>query len=75
MREQVNEEMLEDINGGAISYHWDSKAQKGTVSSNITGQTFTFGRDKSSAVRNYILTHSTDTDESQMNAILAIING
>lgn len=75
MREQVNEEMLEDINGGAISYHWDPKAQKGTVSSNITGQTFTFGRDKVAAVRSYVFSHTTDTDDSQMDAILAIING
>ena len=73
MREQVNEEMLEEINGGAISYRWDAKAQKGTVSSNITGQSFTFGRDVNKAVRNYILSHSTETDEAQMNAIRAII--
>ena len=73
MREQVNEEMLEEITGGAMSFRWDAKTQTGTVSSNITGQTFTFGRDKVSAVYSYVKAHYADPDDTQMNAIQAII--
>ena len=75
MREQINEEMLEEVSGGAIHYKWDKKTQSGTVSSNITGQTFTFGADKANAVFMYVMAHQKDADVDQMNAIAAIING
>lgn len=75
MREQINEGMLEDVTGGAIDYKWDKNTQSGSVSSNITGQTFTFGADKAGAVFQYVMAHKNDSDVSQMNAIAAIING
>lgn len=75
MRDQINENMLDEVTGGAISYKWDKNTQSGSVSSNITGQTFTFGADKANAVFQYVMSHKNDADSSQMNAIAAIING
>ena len=75
MREEINENMLEDVTGGAIHYVWSKETQSGTVSSNVTGQTFTFGADKANAVYKYVMAHRNDADADQMNAIAAIING
>lgn len=75
MREQINENMLEEVTGGAITYKWTKATQSGSVSSNITGQTFTFGADKANAVYQYVMAHRNDPDVDQMNAIAAIING
>ena len=75
MREEINEEMLDEITGGAIHYKWTKATQSGTVSSNVTGRTFTFGADKARAVYMYVMTHRNDPDADQMNAICAIING
>ena len=75
MREQITDDMLEQVSGGAITYKWDKITQSGTVSSNITGQTFTFGADKAYEVFMYVMQHQKDADSSQMNAIAAIING
>lgn len=75
MREQIDNEMLENITGGAIHYVWDKNTQKGSVSSNVTGQTLTFGADKAKAVYQYVMSHIQESDANQMNAIQAIING
>jgi len=75
MREQINDEMLEDINGGVMTFSWKADIQTGTVTSNQTGETLTFGRDKVQAVFNYLKTHQYDEDASQMAAVRAIING
>ena len=75
MREEINENMLEEVTGGAIHFVWDANTQSGSVSSNITGQTFTFGRDKVNAVYQYVMAHRKDADVDQMNAMAAIING
>ena len=74
MRELINNDMLDDITGGAIDYHWSKSSQSGTVSSNITGQTFTFGADKANEIFNYVMAHRMDPDQKQMNDIAAIIN-
>ena len=74
MREMIDNEMLENITGGAIDYYWDKNSQSGTVSSNITGQSFSFGADKANAIFKYVIAHQKDSDASQMNAIAAIIN-
>lgn len=73
MKEQINEEMLEEINGGVISCKWRAATQSGTVSSNKTGQTLTFGADKFNAVFNYIKTHQYEADDVQMAALQNII--
>ncbi len=75
MREQIDNDMLESINGGAIDYVWDKNTQKGSVSSTVTGQTFTFGADKAKAVYQYVMGHRQESDTTQMDAIQAIING
>lgn len=74
MRKEIDNEMLTDITGGAIDYHWSKSEQSGSVSSNITGETFYFGADKANAVFEYVMAHRMDSDESQMNAIRNIIN-
>lgn len=75
MREQINDAMLEDINGGVMTFSWKAATQTGTVTSNQTGETLTFGPDKVQAVFNYLKTHQYDEDASQMAAVKAIING
>lgn len=75
MREQINEDMLEEINGGAIYFKWDAATQSGIVSSNITGQTLKFGPDKFQEVFSYVRKHSKDADATQMNDLISIING
>ncbi len=75
MRENIDLEQLENVTGGAIDFCWDAEKQSGTVSSNITGQTFTFGADKADAVYQYVIRHRLESDKSQMDAIEAIING
>ena len=75
MREQLDNEMLVNITGGAIDLIWSKDTQSGTVSSNITGETYTFGADKANAVIQYVISHQLDPDVDQMNAIAAIING
>ena len=74
MREQLDNEMLMNIAGGAIDFIWSKDTQSGTVSSNITGETYTFGADKFDAVFQYVVSHQLDPDVNQMNAIAAIIN-
>ena len=75
MREELNENLLDNVTGGAIDFVWSKDTQSGTVSSTVTGQTFTFGRDKVNAVYNYVMSHRQDPDVDQMNALAAIING
>ncbi len=75
MRQELNDAILDEVTGGVIHFKWDKNTQSGTVSSNITGQTFTFGADKATAVFQYVMAHQKDADVSQMNAIQAIING
>ena len=35
MRAEINENMLDDVTGGAIAFRWSKDTQSGTVSSNI----------------------------------------
>lgn len=74
MRDQITDEKLNDVTGGAIDYHWDPNTQSGSVSSNITGQSFTFGADKAMEIYQYVMMHQMFSDDSQMNDIWNIIN-
>ena len=75
MRAEINDNMLDNVTGGAIDFVWKKDTQSGTVSSTVTGQTFTFGADKANAVYAYVMAHRKDPDVDQMNALAAIING
>lgn len=73
MREEINDAMLEEVTGGAIHYSWNKNTQKGSVSSNVTGESYSFGIDKADAVFQYVMSHKNDSDASQMSAIRSII--
>ena len=66
-REMINEEDLEVVTGGTITNSYNKNTKTGTVSSNVTGQTFHYQAEFKAKIYNYLSSHRGDSDSSNMN--------